>query len=391
MLSIAFFVGICYNLPIQIREVWPLPTVILLIGSVLCAAFYLYVYFAAETPRKGTLEWVEMYEKPKMTRQFAKPFRWWDSLWALLALVLACGFHLGVGACVDPGMLRTSLLSGYFLLSLLPVAMAAAAAYLTAKLLTGNVLLSLLSALLMPCSLAYSDAAPFVLGSFLLLLLQISACGWKSWLFLVLSALLLAAGTYGDPALFLLALPWLGCILAGEVIRIWDDETGPWHLILSLLTFAAVLSVGAMAANIPNYLQFFQNREGLIFADGNLYAMFWMRLLGHLQMPGAESLPPTELPSLTVALAAVVYLADSLRKRRDLSALALLLLTVFAIVLRFLYTGAILAPAAVLALAYLTNRIRIRNFPGAAVVVALVPILITLTGTILTLTGGFTQ
>ena len=368
-----------------------MPTVILLIGSVLCAAFYLYVYFAAETPRKGTLEWVEMYEKPKMTRQFAKPFRWWDSLWALLALVLACGFHLGVGACVDPGMLRTSLLSGYFLLSLLPVALAAAAAYLTAKLLTGNVLLSLLSALLLPCSLAGADALPFVLGSFLLLLLQISACGWKSWLFLVLSALLLAAGTYGDPALFLLALPWLGCILAGEALRIRDDEAGPWHLILSLLTFAATLAVGAMAANIPNYLQFFQNREGLIFADGNLYAMFWMRLLGHLQMPGAESLLPTEIPSLTVALAAVVYLADSLRRRRDLSALALLLLTVFAIVLRFLYTAAALEAAAVLALAYLANRIRIRNFPGAAVVVALVPILITLTGTILTLTGGFTQ
>lgn len=370
-----------------------MPTVLLAIGAALCVAFYLYISFAAETPRSGTLEWISMEDKPKMTRKILHKLKWTDILWGFLTMVLACGINIALAACVDYHMLSASLASGWFLLSLVPMATAAALIYLAARQLTASPVLSALASLASSCAVSFisvssgSGGPLLALCSFLLLMLWLGSNSFVSWLCLVLSALCLAGSTYFGTTLFLLVLPWLGTVLLGEILRMKQEDLSPWHLVLSLLTGAVVLWLGVTACSIPAYLSLFRIPLPQAFLDGNFYLLFWMQLLGTLQIPTfSVSMLLFDLPALCLAVSAIVLLSHGVRMRHDATALCLLLWLTVSLAVYLLYTPAApLYPMVALSMAYMTNRIRIRLNAGVAVIVAIVPILVTFTTTILTL------
>lgn len=366
-------------------------TVMLLVGSVLCVAFYLYVYFAAEKPRKGTLEWIEMQEKPQMTRQgLLQKLKWTDILWCALTILLSYGVSIGLSACVDISILKTSLSSGTLLLTLLPLALTAALAYLLGRLLSGKVLVGLFPAVfLMFCVMLNSRSMEslLLLGCLLLLLAHFNGKGFGAWLSLVLSAVLLASAAWFTPALIFFAIPWLGTVLFGEILRIRQEDVSLWHLIFTLL--AAVLSLG-VAITVLNFPLFATDLPQAMKVPG-CYTIFWQKFFATLPMEFLSVTDDMALvltqPAACLLLAGVVIAVGGVC-RRQTSAVILLLWTGAALVLAVLFPAIPLYPMAALVLAYATSRIHRRNYPGAAYTVACVPIILTLISTILILFGG---
>ena len=373
-LLIAFFGTVCYNLPVIIKEVFPLADILLLAGPVLCVAFYLYAYFAAQQPKHGTLEWIAMQEKPTMTREnLLNKLHWSDSLWGLLAMVMAAGTCLGFMACVDMSILTTALLAGSLWLPLVSTTISALLVYLTAKALTGKAGLCVLATLL------YCLALPFVsspnllavtalmLGSFLLLLLWLHKTRTASWLSLLASALLLGAALWMHPSALLFAGVWTLSVLFGGILRMKTEDDSFWYLLGSLLSgvvlAAAVPVVTELLSGTP-----VSTLPARFFAMVCYFPSENMHLL------------PLFLPAVGLTLAAIPAYISGISSRRDAKAVLLLLFTVGAIPM-FLFTSLeLLYPAATLALAYITGRIYDRNYPGAAYVTALTaPVLTVIT------------
>ena len=367
-----------------------MPTIMLLVGAVLCVAFYLYVFFTAEKPRKGTLEWVEMYEKPKMTRQgLMQKLDWMDLVWCGLMILLFYGIGIGLGACVDVSMLRASLSSGSFLLNLLPTVTSGLLAYLLGRLLSGKVWVGLFPAFFLTLAAIPGDRVMeslLLLGCLVLLLAHFGGKGFGAWLSLVLSAVLLALAAWFSPVLIFLAVPWLGTVLFGEILRMKREDASLWHLILALL--AAVLSLG-IAITVLNFPLFAADLLQAIKIPGN-YVIFWRRLFlslptGLFSFANAAALVLT-LPVTCLLTAGVVIAIGGMRRR--VFAVILLLWTASALIMTILFPGISLPSVAAVVLTFLVSRIRSRGYTGAAVVTGFVPVVISASVMILMLYGG---
>lgn len=364
-----------------------MPTILLLMGSVLCVAFYLYAYFAAENPHKGTLEWISMQEKPALTRQgILHRLKWLDILWSFLMGLMAQMLCLGLAACVDVAMMRTSLASGHLFLATLPMVLSAIAAYLLGKLLSGRFVGGMLPALFLclhlPISISPAEAL-LLLVCVLTLLGHFTGKGFFAWLCLVLSGIMLGLSTWGQPLYIFFALPWLGTVLLGEILRTKQEDMSPWHLILTLL--AAVLSLGITIA-IVHFPLYAADLSAALKTPG-CYAMFWLQLV--ITIPAKffaapDFYLPLLLPSATLLLAGVA-MAVGAAKRHHALGIVMLLWTVFGLLLAVFFPSAHPTFLSVWVLAWLVSRIDKRGYRGAALVTGLVPAVLSLFMTFLTM------
>ena len=364
-----------------------MPTILLLFGTALCIAFYIAVYFTAEAPKTGTLEWIDLYSAPQMTRQgVLHRLKWLDILWCFLMGLMAFGLHLSFGACVDVSMVRTSLASGWAFLTALPAVLAVMAAYLLGKLLSGRFLGGFLPALLLGCgsliSLYFAETL-LMLGCLLLVLVFFTGKGFWAWLCLVLSGMLLALSTWFHPTYIFFLLPWLGTVLFAEILRMKREDASFWHLLLAVL--AALLSVGVTVA-IVHFPLYAADLSAALKTPG-CYFMFWLQLVISIPakfLAAPEVSPILLLPSAALLLSGVVMAIGAVKKHHTLGVL-MLLWTGFGLILAvcFPYACPIFLP--ILVLAWLVSRIYARGYSSAATITGLMPTVISLLMTILTL------
>ncbi len=339
-------------------------------GAVLLLWYYI-VWYRAERPKSGTLEWIDRWERPRFAlSSCGKALKWQDALWALLPAAVAAiaslllklyeplyTGSLGVLLCFEIGE-WTLYLSGETICA----ALAAAAAYVLGKALTGKTVAGLAGALLY--AVRPLDEAPSCLLFGGLLLFWLWAAyprrGFVNWLLPLGGSLLAGAATfsyylYGTAAAFLIALPVL------LIHRVRADGFGGWQALLlgaaSLcaaavgfaVTSAAIGGVPLFSSGYLSWLEEFFRREWEIVSD-------WMFSLPILQ----------RLPAAPMLLSGLVPLILLRHGSRDGGALFLLL---WAAPIALQY---VLAPAlfplttAALICAYLTGRLIEREHPVAA-------------------------
>lgn len=372
----------------MIREVFPLPTVLLLSGAMMCAAFYLYIYFTAEAPRKGTLEWIALYEKPHLCRKgLLHRLKWLDLLWSFLMGLMAFGLYVGFGACVDASMVRASLSSGWAFLTALPAVLAVMASYLLGRLLSGRFLGGFLPALFLSCSILlslYAVETLLMLGCLLTLLGYFCGKGFWAWLCLVISGILLGLGASISPLNIFLLLPWLGTVLFSEILRFKREDAGIWHTILAPVVGVLAVLLTITVVNFP--LHIVTDLRAALKTPG-YYLWFWLQLV--ITIPARlfaapDISPALLLPSATLLLAGVAMAVGAVKRHHTLG-IVVLLWTVFGLLLAVFFPSAHPMFLSVWVLAWLVSRIDARGYRSAALVTGLVPAVLSLFMTFLTI------
>lgn len=356
-------------------------------GAVLCAAFYITVYFTAEAPKSGSLEWIGMYEKPALTRQgLLHRLKWLDVLWCFLMGLLSLSLYTLACAMVDVSMLRTSLSSGWLFLCAAPGALMAMIAYLLGKLLSGRFLGGLMPVLFLGFSNLLNVlnlSGILLLACFVLVLVFLTGKGFWAWLCLVLSGILLALAAWMQPTCIFFALPWLGTVLFAEILRMKEEDALPWHLILALL--AALLSVGVTVTAVHFPLAA-PDLTAALKTPGN-YALFWQKLIVAVsaKLFGSFVLSPILLlPSASLLLAGVVMAVGAVNRRQTFG-VPMLLWMVFGLAISILYPTASSLFLSLAVLTWLFARVSARGYRGAAIVTGLIPTVISALIMILTI------
>lgn len=359
-----------------------MPTVLLLVGAALCAALHIWAYFTAEAPHSGSLEWISLYEKPKMTRQILCRLRWLDLLWSFLLFLLATILYAAPMVLTDVTLLQ----SGWLLLASLPTALSAAGAYLLGKSLSGKFFVGLLPMLLVTFSAfgSYFNAETcLMLLCLLLTLVYLSGRGFWAWLSLIFSGILLGITTWLTPLFVFFALPWLGTVLFAEILRMKQEDTSPWHLILALLAASTALDLTITVLHFPlaapDLVQALQTPA--------YYTLFWKQLAMLLprKLFRAGDLSVTlPLPSAALLVAGVVMGVGATAKKHTLG-VVLLLWSVTGLALWILFPSVFPYFLPALTLAYLATRLHIRECGAAAWIVGLIAPIITLITAILTI------
>lgn len=359
----------------MIREVFPLPTVLLLSGAMMCAAFYLYIYFTAEAPRKGTLEWIALYEKPHLCRKgLLHRLKWLDLLWSFVAALLSLGIFLGITACINPSLLQGMLLP--LILSALPTVLCAVLAYLMGKLFSGKVLYSLLAAVFLTfCRIlapTRSEDAAFLLGAVLLLLTYFTGKGFAAWLSLILSGILLGLGASISPLNIFLLLPWLGTVLFSEILRFKREDAGIWHTILAPVVGVLAVLLTITVVNFP--LHIVTDLRAALKTPG-YYLWFWLQLVitvsaNLLAETGQD--PTMLLPAAALLPVGVIVAAHTARTQHALGVITLLWVST-GLAMAVLFPVTFPYFLSVLALCWLVTRIDVRGYKTAAWVTAAFP------------------
>ena len=336
-------------------------------GAVLLIWYYI-VWWQAERPKAGTLEWIDRWERPSLALpSCGKALCRADALWALAPFfVAACasillqaedalyGGSLGVIARFPSGL----YLSGETVCA----ALAAAAAYLAGKALTGRTLAALAGALLYAVKPTDELTSCLLLGAGLLLWLwaaypRRAAADWA----LLLCGSLLAGAAVFSYYLYGAALAFAAVLAFLLLHRVGRGELSIPHALLrgacalcaALAGFFAASSligeVRLFAGEYFPWLREFLREEGAVFAD-------WLR--------GATL--AERLPVAPMLLSGLVPLCLMWKERRDGAALYILLWAV-PVTLHYVLAPALfqLAPAA-LVCAYLTGRLLEREQPVAA-------------------------
>jgi len=322
----------------------------------------------AERPKKGTLEWIDVYDRPNWHIPAPSPqIDGFDWLWSLIPAVACGGLWLAVSLLTEMPLLTTVWPA--FLIGIL--------CYLLSRLLGGSVLTGLCASILL---LALSSLPLLMLpagGVLVLLWLWIRrGYGVWSWAYLTCCALLLAAAQLVVLESVLLLIPVLAVIVVVMIRRIREGECSFWRLIPTVLIVPAafLLAEGVgdavtLGAGFPEFL-----------SD----ARFWEFLLRHLTpefLVGAwhlEQLLWFDLPSAMVLLAGIPVLLAGTIRRRERTARYLLFWDLSAAALWCVTTVDLLPIMAVPTCAWLAQRMLIRKHRALAVLILTVPAALTL-------------
>lgn len=325
-----------------------------------------------ETPYKGTLEWISMYEKPK----FSLPcdgmlLQKADALPAAAAAVLHGGAFLlfMLGFTVTGG---SSLPWANILFPLIAAAIGGGLCFCLGKAMGGSTVSAMLGSLLVAFDL-FHEPTP-VAAMLLLLAAQYlffrrgaEKCGFG------LAAIIggsLTLCVIWAPNSILIAVPLLLVMLLDGILRMVKGQGGLWQLILNLLLTAVAFYFCMVGAVFIMYLS-----HGASFSLVTLSQV----LAGALRCvtPFTTLAPPTanavvyafaQNPALIYTLGALVFSICSLAKRKDPAALYLLIWGVGLILYALAAATAVYCIAAALSLSYMGGRLMTRQKPACAIV-----------------------
>ncbi|MBQ7254754.1 MAG: hypothetical protein IJS31_00685 [Oscillospiraceae bacterium] len=342
-----------------------LPVYLLIVALL---AVYSVFFLHAEHPKKGTLEWIQTYDKPEWNIPEAeKPFGGYDWLFCLIPAALCAGLWLVLSLLVrlSPAVFTPAA----FLLG--------AVCYLLLRLLGNGVLLSLLSCAMV---LTVGNLPPMLLPAAAIVLLVWlwvkDGFGFWSWIYLAAAMLLLAfwMQLFGN---ILLAVPLLIIVTAVLLRRIRDDECSFWRLpaTLGFVVFVFALVLGAIGAFVhwTNSLAFLSDPNYYRWTLAQLTPKFDFALGWRL-----SQLKWFDFPSAAVLLAGAPLLLHGAIRRHDRTALYLLIWDVAAGIMWFITAAAILPALAAPTLAWLTRRMFARKHRTLAIITLAVPTLWTL-------------
>ena len=331
------------------------------IGVVLLVWYYI-AWYRAERPKAGTLEWIDRYERPRFALSACgKALRRTDALWALLPFAIAAitVMVLQMNETLYSGALgvllrfrflgRTLYLSGEAVCA----ALAAAAAYLLGKSMTGKVLAGLAGALLYAVRPIDQMPSCLLFGGLLLFWLWAAypRRGFLNWLLPLGGALLVGAAAfsyylYGVTLAFAVALPVL------LIHRVRREESGGWPaLLLGALCLCAAAAGFAVTSAAIGDVRLFSSEYAPWLEE--IFRGEWEVVSGWVL-----SLPLLQrLPAAPMLLSGLVPLISLWHRNRDGGALFLLLWAV-PVSLQYALAPAILPPVSVaLVSAYLTGRL----------------------------------
>lgn len=366
--------------------------ILLLVGAVLCVAFYLYVFFTAEKPRKGTLEWIAMEEKPQMTRLSLHKLKPWDILWCAVSIAMVAASQYGILSVYANRQSFNLWSANIFVNYVLPQTLTALLVYTFSKLLTGNVFCSVLGAAMLAFVLPVGNeylvlnrmSSVFIIAAGLFLYIWFACDHITAWCVLVLSAVLLGLGTYLFPPVILCAIPWLIVVLIGEAIRINKEDVSPAHLLLTLLVGIGALYLTATLVQLPMYLQQAGAFHAADLISPQLHSVLWQRLQAVWQDQRYDLFFISDFSSVMLGIAFIFFSCFHCSSSTDHNWIPLMW-TLLALLALMFSPLDFIVPQSGIILAYLISRLFRRNYPGAAYVVGPIPVLLTLIPTIYTL------
>ena len=267
---------------------------LLLLCTALTVLYFLF-YLRAMAPKKGTLEWIALYDRPALRPARLQRLHWWEFLCALGLCLIPLGFYIpGLGLNLGFDALRNPELWSLALPSSGLFALSALAAFVLARIVTGSAVVSLVSALI-PGLCFFSDAMSLALLELCMIPLALflrtdperpAPAGFLALgLFSAGSALSLIAGRQLHLPLALLWLALLGALLWRFHETHRPDRLGQllFNLGFGILVFLTASILGRIAA--------------LGMAAGNLEGLresgFWTRAL--LPWRPLPLLPPVRL------------------------------------------------------------------------------------------------
>lgn len=337
-------------------------------GIVLLIWYYI-VLGQAERPKAGTLEWIDRSERPAFTLDTCgKKLCRADALWAAVAAVLAAAASLLLNAGTEYdgpfGVLLRFTLGGLPLQlcgETICAALAAAAAYLLGRALTGRAFAALAGALLFAARPTDELLSCLLLCGLLLLWFWAGypRRGFANWALLLSGALLSGAAAFS----FYLCAVTLAFVITLAVVlscRVRNDLFGGWY---ALLLFAAALIAAALgflaAAALHGAVSPF-SAKFLPHVGAALLARWKLLYVDLCTATLGARLPAVLLLSGLVPVAARLY------DRRVGDALFLLLWALPVSLQYALIPNVFPTASAALVCAYLTGRLFEREHPTAA-------------------------
>lgn len=246
------------------------------LAAAVFAVWFCTAWIRAELPRKGTLEWIFEFERPRFHIEASFPLRLGDLFWWLIPAAVAA-------ATVTAEMLFTTGAgsASHLILNTIPPIMAAAAVYFLTKSMSGSVLSSLAAGCLTAIT-ALLLGEETVLFAVTVFAAWLWFAGGAWWLLALAGASLAAAATF-VPSLALFAPVLLLVSIIGAVQRVRTDRTGVFGAIcLILLPF--IMAVATLPLTFtPAGLSF-----GMGFPQCYGRADFWGMIVGYF----ATAFPP---------------------------------------------------------------------------------------------------
>ncbi len=329
---------------------------LLWLGAVLLCCFvgYLILCFRAEEPKKGTLEWISMYEKPGFHVAHHPLER---SDWG----AAAGAFFLQVAAYSAVVLLTMPQLSPVVLLpTLLSAGACGALCYLLVKRLVGSRSAALTSAILLAGSWSYDPHFFLVCGGVILVgvLLITRKEDSSGGSFALLWGILSAVGLFLYPQILPLIVWALLLLLGDGIARMKKGEL--WVLLLNVLCFlfAGFLCLSCLVA--AGYLS-----EGISVMDalqkGGFMKSITLCFRGFSLFSLPHSLRWAEIalytPAALLSVGGCVFLLHSAMRRREAETLAAGLAVLALLIVAVFSTPQCLILAGALSLGYMTGRL----------------------------------
>lgn len=345
--------------------------------AVACAILCLH----AQRPKKGTLEWIEQYDRPDWHIPEPSPrFDGFDWLWSLIPASLCGGLWIAVA------MLGEMPLAA----AVWPAFLTGMLCYLLTRLLGGSVLTSLIASLLL---LTMADLPAMMLppaGILLLLWMWVrQGYGAWSWIYLAGCGLLLAAFQMILPESVLLLIPILAVLLLTVIRRVRCGECGFWRILPTVLIVPAVF---LLAEGVYDGILLGIGFPALL-SDDRFWGFLLMRLTPEWNVGGwhLEQLLWFDLPCAMALVAGTPPLFAAAR-RREGTAWYLLIWNLFTAALWCVTAADLLPLTATLTCAWLARRMQIRKHRTLTILILAVPAATTLALTavhLFHLIGGF--
>ena len=351
------------------------------------AVWFYILYFRAELPKKSTLEWISMYDRPAFRLTDARaPFSWHDVIWCLLpavaALCLTLVSELSYYGAVN-GLMIGALDGGL-------AAVTSAALYLLLKSMTGSLPAALLGTGLVSvnCFCQNGNLLPAaVIALFLWLWATGEGCGAGDWIFSGLAALCTGGSLLFGGDNVLLIVPLAACVVFVQAYRLRHKACSFVRALL-MTVYMVVLLVLAMVGAMAVYAV----QAGLVLStaltDGS-FVQFVLRAASDVfrgLAPLGSDIAKQHvvdavymLPAhILLMIAAFPVLITAYIRRREPMALLILAWTVTAAYLFFLGHAEYMSLAAACCSGYVTARLLARKRTLPALLGGCVPLAMTL-------------
>ena len=351
-----------------------LPWILIFTAAAVFAMWFCMAWISAELPKKGTLEWIFGYERPRFSVRPAHRLTVGDLFWWLIPAAVTA-------ATVAAEMVFTTGLgnAALFVFNILPPAFAAVAVYFLSKSMTGSVLPSLAAGCL-------TALAALLIGEGTVLLAVTIFAAWLwfaggAWWLLALSGAAFATATVLDVWLSPLAAVLLILALIGAWQRVAADRIGFFGAVLTVLLPFAAAAVTIPLAFTPAALSF-----GMGFPQCYARADFWGMIVGYYAADFPMMLfggvypwsivyaMMRNLPCVTLTVCGLVAPLVQFLRRKSGAELFLWLWCVAAAAL-YLFNVDVTVITGAMVLAFGTSRLIRRGHPVRAAFAAAIPLL----------------